>query len=145
LTEHTPGPSSKQDEVLRSVPISPIKNRAKNVVPSRFAKSIFITDLMKAGKFIKSKDPVELHLEHFSIDTQTWESNGQMKFKIEEEKFAEGGFREAFKAISFVNGDHKTWVIKQYKEDAIDGITKSFEANNTTICKKTSPNACCCS
>ena len=80
-------------------------------------------------KFIKQNqnEAVELMLESFSIDTQNWEVYGTFKFIIDKEKFAEGGFREAFKAKEAVS--RKYWVLKQYKEDVVKNMKDTLSVS----------------
>ena len=90
-----------------------------NAAASKFAKSISIGDLLKAGRLIKQKEPVMLELEYFQIDGGQWEEYGLIEFVIEEEKFANGAFRNAFKAVA-INHPLQNWVVKQYTPTSVE-------------------------
>ena len=45
-----------------------------------------------------------------------------MKFLIEKEKFAEGGFREAFKTTCLNPNFNRKWALKFYKQEKAEAI-----------------------
>ena len=60
------------------------------------------TDLPGAGKPVKPADydKVSLMLELFDIKNKSWYEKEPYDFHIKRESFADGGFRNAFKAMS---------------------------------------------
>ena len=49
------------------------------------------------------------------------------KFHIQKEKFAEGGFRNAFKAYSLENSKTGMWVIKKFKPSAWKNVADIYD------------------
>lgn len=94
-----------------------------------YPHSVSIVDLLKAGKLIKpvpTKSAV-LHLEEFDLKSQSLLKEGAFEFTIEEEKFASGGFREAFHAYAQIETfSTKHWVLKKYKEQSTTTIENSL-------------------
>ena len=88
--------------------------------PSKFAQSVSLADLMKAGKIIKKRIPDKLNLEQFDIETMVWKDHAEMNFLIDEEPFEQGFFRKAYKAVEYTS--QKMWVVKRYKEQAIKNL-----------------------
>ena len=72
-----------------------------HIHPSRnihIPKSISISEMMKLGKAI-SKELTTIDLFTFDFGMQTWSTLPQViQLLVDEEPFAEGGFRKAFKA-----------------------------------------------
>ena len=109
----------ENNEHLSTSSMTPlIKKQTPSTSRSTYAKSISIADLLNAGKLMKKREPVTLELDDFSVDHQNWQTYGNFQYLIEDEKFAEGAFREAYKAKAI---NHP--VIKQYTEKSIDSMT----------------------
>lgn len=51
-----------------------------------------------------------------------WFKKEEQLFRIQGEKFAEGGFWEAYKAYTVENGINTLWVIKKFKKDTWDKV-----------------------
>lgn len=102
----------ENNEHLSTSSMTPlIKKQTPSTSRSTYAKSISIADLLNAGKLMKKREPVTLELDDFSVDHQNWQTYGNFQYLIEDEKFAEGAFREAYKAKA-INHPIKNWVIK---------------------------------
>ena len=89
-----------------------------------FPKSVSIGDLLKAGKLVKPQKTVALDLELFDLGKSVWLKTYSPQMHIQAEKFASGGFRDAFRATcaapsSRLQGD---WVIKTYQQSARETI-----------------------
>lgn len=106
-------------------PSHPTYNPKENPAPlpttSKFAKSVSLADLLKAGRIIKKKAPEILHLETFNISTMQWKDYTDMKVIIENDHFDEGAFRKAFKAVEVET--ERQWVVKKYKTKTVDGFS----------------------
>ena len=83
----------------QSEPIRSLSTQLPPVPSNTIVPSFSITDLMKAKKLVKPPEEQEetLMLQSYSTDGKTWERMQPVKFLVEKEKFAEGGFWEAFK------------------------------------------------
>ena len=96
---------------------------------STFPKSVSIGDLLNAGKLIK---PVEQHqeqiqLEDFDLGSGSWVKKESITFTIDCQKFASGGFRDAFYAYStHPQLPSSKLVLKEYKADTIKTIETSM-------------------
>ena len=117
--------SSKNDSISSSISVKSKRKRASSVLASKkplmqdnAPVSISIGGILQAGKLITptSDNEVTLTLESFNIKHKIWLKSEPTKFCMQTEKFAEGGFRNAFKAYSTENGTTKMWVIKKFKE-----------------------------
>ena len=76
-------------------------------------KSVSMADILNCGVLVQPKDEkiANLILESFDIQNKVW-LKSERKFRVEKERFAEGGFRVAFLAYS----DGQKWVVKVFKE-----------------------------
>ena len=96
---------------------------------STFPKSVSIGDLLNAGKLIK---PVEQHqeqiqLEDFDLGSGSWVKKESITFTIDCQKFASGGFCDAFYAYStHPQLPSSKLVLKEYKADTIKTIETSM-------------------
>ncbi len=76
-------------------------------------KSISISQMMNLGKVL-SRDITMIEVFDFDFDAQMWSSVPRaVEMSIEDNKFAEGGFREAYKAVGTSPGFKGKWVIKK--------------------------------
>ena len=106
-------------------------------VPSTaFPKSVCIADLMHAAKLVKPPDvtQITLTLESYDITAKKWETCRNLTILKDNQKFAEGGFRNAFLATSNDQSVHSKWVIKETKEDMMSQVTHTF---NITLAEHT--------
>ena len=89
----------------------------KNTPPSSttYPKSLSVADLLRAGRIVRPKEEIEalLVLEFFDIYKKQWFKMDPQRFHIETEKFAIGGFRNAFKA--YTTNPRECWVIKRFQ------------------------------
>ena len=89
---------------------------------AQIPKSISISEMLKLGKVI-SKEMTTIDLFKFDFETQTWSTHPQVvHMSVDEEPFAEGGFRKAFKAVGSYEGFQGQWVIKKYKAETLTSI-----------------------
>lgn len=97
---------------------------------SCYPTSVSIDLLLNAGQLIKPKmkNRVTLRLEKFNLEKQEWVSvENPLDLLVESEKFASGGFRDAFLGVS---KDNEKWVVKKYHGKAANTITGTL---NSTI------------
>ena len=104
----------------------PQNNSSSNFLPvpsSFFPKSVSVADLLKARKLVKPDEKVEVMvLESFDVSEQKWSRSEPIRFTINDSKFAEGGFRDAFIAVTDNSCYARKWVVKKYKKDKMDVI-----------------------
>lgn len=92
---------------------------------SQYPASISIGELLRAGKLVApiSKKSVSLALEHFDAKNQEWSEVKTLDVSVHTNKFASGGFRDAFKCVEMgPNGGKKYWVLKLYNDEARNTI-----------------------
>lgn len=111
----------KASSLPRRLPPIPSTSRTAQPLQS-YPASVSIAHLLRAGKFVKPvpKIRTSLHLESFDVSCKEWRSAMTIDVHIEEEKFAEGGFRSAYKCTS---SDGKVWVLKKYHDATKKTIT----------------------
>ena len=93
-------------------------------------KSVSVADLLKAGKLVKppQQERVTLHLEEFDVQERSWNEAAAVEFMIDEERFAQGGFRNAHHAYAQNCQLVSTkWVVKKYQDGAIKSITNDLK------------------
>ena len=106
-----------------------VKRRKGKTQPfSEMPKSVSIGDVLKAGKLCvpKAETQAKLVLEQYDLTSHIWFKKEEQLFTIQAEKFAEGGFREAYKAYTVENGNNKLWVIKKFKKDSWDKVAEVY-------------------
>ena len=87
--------SKRKDSEENSVPPLPA------VLQSKPTPSVPASKFLKLGNLINpTKASVTASLEEFNIQTQSWMHPFTVKFTVDTEPFARGGFREVFKAFS---------------------------------------------
>lgn len=94
-------------------------------VKSQYPVSISIGELLRAGKLVAptSKKTVSLALEHFDITNQEWSEVQTLNVSMYTNKFASGGFRDAFKCVETgFSGEKNYWVLKLYNANARNTI-----------------------
>ena len=112
----------------QSEPIRSLSTQLPPVPSNIIVPSFSITDLMKARKLVKPEEQEEtLMLEFCSIEGKSWERMQPEKFLIEEEKFAEGGFREAFRTTCLNPNFTRKWVLKFYKQEKAEAIQERLK------------------
>lgn len=97
---------------------------------SNVPASVPLSAVMNFGKFIPPKPSrglVTLQLEYFSVEDKKWLDPFDVRVSLSNEKFASGGFRDAFEctALSGLNGK---FVLKKYIEDNVPKILQHFES-----------------
>lgn len=125
IFEYQPPRKKKSAPNARSDPIKRVPSPSK-VIP----KSLSVLDMLKIGKVINDKETEVIELFSFNVDKLVWSRLAMsVEFSIEKESFAQGGFREAFKAKSKTSGfEDRIWVVKKYLKTAVDTI----DTNQTT-------------
>ena len=100
------------------------KNLDAPTMETKFAASVSIADLLKAGKLVKppNKNKVKLTFEKFDVQDQEWQEVMEQDVVIETQKFSSGAFRDAFRATSKTTGTHQQWVVKTYNHKAVEAI-----------------------
>jgi hypothetical protein len=88
-----------------------------------FPSSLSVATMLKMGKLIKpvKRDTVQVEIEGFDIK-DGWTVAKTMTFAVESESFAEGGFRKAYKCESIDGKLSGKWVLKKYKEKALEDM-----------------------
>jgi hypothetical protein len=106
--------SSESDEVVHNTAkharsLEPTSTKTLELSQS-FPASISMDQLMKAGKFVKlvPKTRAVLNLESFNVVEKEWVSKKPINVCIENEKFASGAFRDAFRVKSEGGVNKKT-------------------------------------
>ncbi len=92
---------------------------------SQYPASISIGELLHAGKLVApiSKKPASLVLEHFDAKNQEWSEVKTLNVSVYTNKFASGGFRDAFKCVETgPTVEKKYWVLKLYNDKARNTI-----------------------
>lgn len=107
--EHKPVKRAK----FASEPVSPTKAE----VPTSYPASVSIEQLLNAGKFVKpvSRTKTVLNLESFHLLNKEWKTEKCLTLYVDDDKFASGAFRDAFKATPESGSQCKEkWVVKEY-------------------------------
>jgi hypothetical protein len=98
-----------------------------------FPKSVSIGYFLKAGKLIKPPKAYTFNLEYFDVHKCIWVNASTIKLQVEDEKFASGAFRDAYKAKCLDPPDLRgDWVLKRYQDTSINTIEnqgRTFEKN----------------
>uniref|UniRef100_A0A7M5XME7 Alpha-type protein kinase domain-containing protein n=1 Tax=Clytia hemisphaerica TaxID=252671 RepID=A0A7M5XME7_9CNID len=131
--------SKRENDSVKSVLFSkPVKSKRKrtSVLTSKqpcpqnsMPTSISIGDLLNAGKLVipTEEKEVPLILESFNIKHGIWLKQTPLTFRMQLQKFADGGFRNAFKAYKTENDATKMWVIKKFKATAWEVCGPRYE------------------
>ena len=95
-----------------------------------YAKSISVSTMLRLGKLVSNveKLPELVEVSEFNIHNMTWSAPKNLSFIIEDNPYAEGGFRHVFKAKE--NG--KDCVIKKFLESTMDNMK---ELNSNLVIK----------
>ena len=88
-----------------------------------FPKSVSIGDLLMAGKLVKPQKAYTFNLEHFDVHKCLWVNASSIKLQVDDEKFASGAFRDAYKAKCLDPSELRgEWVLKRYQDTSIQTI-----------------------
>ena len=118
----TPASIKKNDSASESwTPPPPMKKatRFENKAiekKSFISKRLSVIDVMKLGKPIRNKgrSSAKVFIEKFNMEINEWSISKEVIFEIEDEAFAEGGFRMIYKAkIDDQSFRENTWVVKK--------------------------------
>lgn len=95
-----------------------------------YPKSLSVVDMLKLGKVISKSSITNITLSTFDLTNMEWSPlPNPVGFQIDEDPFAMGGFRKAYKARSQSQGfkDH-SWVVKRYLQKAAEGIKETGQS-----------------
>lgn len=83
--------------------------------------------MLKLGKVIAKNKTTVIDIFMFNIEHMEWSTAPvTVEFRIADQPFASGGFREAFKAtIDTLGFSGVTWVIKKYLKGTLEDIVKT--------------------
>lgn len=133
-------PRQVQDAFIRpnSLPttsgVIPVKDE-KVVYP----KSLSISQILQLGKLVKAPPGRKiLKLFHFDLEHMAWSDiPTKVECQIENDPFAQGGFRSAYRA-SIVTADFskKKWVIKKFLPDTVKCIEEELNQTVENQAKK---------
>lgn len=110
-----------------SEPASPTK--AAEVAQS-YPASVSIAQLLNAGKFVKpaSRTKTVLNLESFDLLNKEWKTEKFLTLFVDDDKFATGAFRDAFKGTPESGSQcKKQWVIKKYNDKSKNTIVDTIK------------------
>ena len=108
-------------------PASPTK--AAEVAQS-YPASVSIAQLLNAGKFVNpaSRTKTVLNLESFDLLNKEWKTEKCLTLLVDDDKFASGAFRDAFKGTPESGSQcKKQWVIKKYKDKSKNTIVDTIK------------------
>ena len=90
---------------------------------SSYPKSISISKMLKLGTEISMqlKTPTNVDLIAFDVDLMEWGQPQRVALFIDENQFAEGGFRVVHKAKT---AEGKLYVVKRFKQDTLEEMEK---------------------
>ena len=103
-----------------------------------FPKSISVSSMLRVGAVVTDCDPANIvEMSEFNIHKMAWSAPQEMSFQIDENPFAQGGFREVYRAKSSYN----QYVVKKFLPSTLETVNKinsAVEHGETveTLCKK---------
>ncbi|CAB3984462.1 transient receptor potential cation channel subfamily M member 6-like [Paramuricea clavata] len=88
-----------------------------------FPPSLSVATMLKMGKLIQpaKRDTIQVQIEGFAVK-DGWTVAKTVTLSVESESFAEGGFRKAYKCESIDGKLSGKWVLKKYKENALEDM-----------------------
>jgi len=119
-----------------SEPVSPTK--AAEVPPS-YPASVSIEQLLNAGKFVKpvSRTKTVLDLESFDLLNKEWKTEKCLTLYVDDDTFASGAFRDAFKATPESGSQCKEkWVVKKYNVKSKNTIEDTLKTTTEIHTRK---------
>ena len=120
------------------------KTKAAEVAQS-YPASVSIAQLLNAGKFVKpaSRTKTVLNLESFDLLNKEWKTEKCLTLFVDDDKFASGAFRDAFKGTPESGSQcKKQWVIKKYNDKSKNTIVDNKDHSGNPY-EKASTNAHC--
>ncbi|XP_028414878.1 transient receptor potential cation channel subfamily M member 6-like [Dendronephthya gigantea] len=98
--------------------------------------------MLKLGRVIKpKKEVITLQIEEFLLKDKMWQDPVEVKLSVETEKFACGGFRDAFIAEAISGISPRKYVLKRYKGETVNSIIELFESTEIHTRKSVQMNA----
>ena len=88
------------------------------------------TSILNAGKFVKqaSRTKTVLNLELFDLLNKEWKTEKCLTLFVDDDKFASGAFRGAFKGTPESGSQcKKKWVIKKYNDKSKNTIVDTIK------------------
>ena len=110
------------------------KKQYGSLVSKVYPKSLSVVEMLKLGKVIAKNTTTVIDIFMFNIEHMEWSTAPvTVEFRIADQPFASGGFREAFKATSDTLGfSGVTWVIKKYLKGTLEDIVKTIRLLRVT-------------
>ena len=126
---------SKQLPVPRSTSALGVKRKLEVSfrAPPKVPKSLGVTSMMKLGQAITATETSQeiIEVSKFNISDMVWSPPVSAHFTIENEAFADGGFRAAYRATSnSPNFEDKTYVVKRFLPKTIELIATVNETQD---------------
>ena len=114
IKRYKPSNTQQYSEPLKSTDAKP---------QSSFPPSMSVATMLRMGKLIKpaKHHTVQVEIEGFEVKNG-WDVPKTVMFSVESECFAEGGFRKAYKCESIDGKLPGKWVLKKYKENALEDM-----------------------
>ena len=125
-----------------SIRMSETRKEDKAIYP----KSLSISQMLKLGKQVKSPPGRKiLKLFHFDLANMTWSDiPTTVECEIEDEPFAEGGFRSVHRAMISTGDFSKKWVVKKFLLATVQSIKNDLHTTVENQAKKEHSNALPC-
>ena len=119
-------PSTDFDSAMSMQAVA--SRKPKVLVKSRMPASVPLSAMINLGKLIPpkpSKDLITLVVEEFSVENKKWLDPFEVRLAISKEKFASGGFRDAYDCTA-LSGLKGRYVLKKYQHDKVEDIVQLF-------------------
>ena len=102
---------------------------SKKVVPVSISlvRSLPVSSMLKLGKVITKfqSSSEEIETSYFSVNSMSWSAPVKLKFLIDEQPFATGGFRAAYMAK--LSNTTRKYVVKRYLESSLTDLNQFQE------------------
>ncbi len=113
---------SSRSSRARSVEVRP---KGKENLNTGYPKSLSVTQMINLGKVVRQKTTIA-DVYKFNLENMAWSTVPErVELVIEKEPFAEGGFREVYKARSpTASYSERLWVVKKYLPKTLQSISQ---------------------
>lgn len=90
---------------------------------SSFPASMSVASMLKLGTVVKppQREDTFLQVDQFQV-TKGWSMARNVRFSVDVESFAQGGFREAYKCESEDKDFSGIWVLKKYSDKSLEDM-----------------------
>ena len=105
--------------------------------PISYPASMSVTSMLRLGTVVKPpmREEMFLKVEQFDV-TNGWSMARNVRFSVEVNSFAEGGFRKAHKCESEDQNFPGIWVLKKYSDKALDDMGSLGVEEEDHACKQ---------